>query len=147
MRLKNAVSVTFLFLASAALPLAALTPRTAMSTVRTFTRWGSCETDNGGWYCSAVAGSDFLDTTLSVAYFDYGIFSGTPVTTTLILKKESYTGTISQDSTTSAPHTAGIYEDSVNAVATKANPSQWDYLFAEFRGPSTMNPIGFILQN
>src|SRR6266576_613792 len=98
MRLKNAVSMTLLFLASAALPLAVLTPRTAFSTVRTFSRWGSCQTEAGGWYCAGVAGDDFYDATLSTAYFDYIIFSGSPVTTGFILKKESYSGTISQDS-------------------------------------------------
>lgn len=111
-----------------ALSLAGLAHATQVYTVP----WPGCQGVGASAQASALCplpqGDDMPISALSLVYFDYTETSG--LTYTLAITKESYTGTVYQDSTAYTASATGATDRSVTASNVKTNPSVYDYLTA-----------------
>jgi hypothetical protein len=148
---KMMASAGLLFLASTAVSFASFAPRTAVSGVRSVTRWGGCEQlPSQAWYCLGVVGTDFSTGSLLGAYFEGLRWSTSSFSTTYTLKKQTYTGTIYSDYTTVSYGSGAGSEDAwVEASQVKTNASVWDFLSADINSSvaNAMTPIGILYTN
>jgi hypothetical protein len=94
--------------------------------------WVGCQGVGGGphtWASCPLAQGDVMPiSALSLVYFDYVQTTGRAYT--LTITKESFTGTVYNDSTLYTATSTGATDRSVAAVNVKTNASVFDYLVA-----------------
>jgi hypothetical protein len=147
MKTREWVAPVTLFVVSAAIPMAFLTPRLARASTRTISGAACTQIEpstTGGDYalCSNVAAYGYACDWVCVAPNDSVQYPGANLqgvyadgylydagTVAIFLDRQSYTGTFSQDTSLTRVAASVPFDIYLAAANVKTSPSEWDYLW------------------